>query len=135
MKEYLKDIHKFNNMYGLEVNDKPTNLGVDRFKKLQSIMQEELDEGNDILAKFGKCDDIEILTDIADWLCDIMVYCSTFGTSWGIPVDKVLKIIMQSNFSKLDYDNKVLVDERGKVLKGKNYWKPEPKIQELLEQE
>jgi hypothetical protein len=39
---------------------------------------------------------------------------------------------MQSNFSKLGEDGKPIYDERGKVMKGGNYWKPEPKISEIL---
>lgn len=38
---------------------------------------------------------------------------------------------MQSNFSKLGADGKPIYDERGKVQKGQNYWKPEPKIKAL----
>jgi predicted HAD superfamily Cof-like phosphohydrolase len=135
MKDYMSKIRRFNYMYGLEVNDKPINLGIERFKLLQDILQEEMDEGEDIAKKFGECEDMEILVDVADWLCDIMVYCSTFGTQWGIDVSKVLEIIMESNFSKLDDNNKPLHDTRGKVLKGRNYWKPEPKIKELFEKE
>jgi len=136
MNEYLEKIRKFNRMYELEVNEKPTNLGKERFEKLLAIMDEEFEEGYDILdsMKAGKSD-IDILTDLSDWLGDIVVYCSTFATSWGIPVDKVLSIIMESNFSKLDENGKVIKDERGKVLKGPNYWKPEPKIKELLEKQ
>jgi hypothetical protein len=39
---------------------------------------------------------------------------------------------MDSNFSKLGADGKPIYDERGKVMKGPFYWKPEPKIKELL---
>ncbi len=135
MKDYMQKIRKFNKMYELEVNDKPTNLGYDRFKKLQDILQEEMDEGVDIACRFGDADDIDIMVDMADWLCDIMVYCSTFATTWGIDVEQVMNIIMESNFSKLDRDGNVIKDERGKVLKGEDYWKPEPKIKELFEKQ
>jgi predicted HAD superfamily Cof-like phosphohydrolase len=49
-----------------------------------------------------------------------------------LPLDQVLAIIMQSNFSKLGADGLPIYDERGKVMKGPNYWKPEPKIQAML---
>ena len=42
---------------------------------------------------------------------------------------------MQSNFSKLGEDGQPVYDHRGKVMKGPGYWKPEPKIQELLSQD
>ena len=44
----------------------------------------------------------------------------------------LLAIIRQSNFSKLGADGKPIYDERGKVQKGPGYWKPEPKISEML---
>lgn len=50
----------------------------------------------------------------------------------GLDYWVVLDIIMQSNFSKLGEDGKPIYDERGKVMKGPNYWKPEPKIREYL---
>ncbi len=132
MKEYMEKIVKFNKMYELEVNEVPTNLGYIRFKNLQKILQEEINEGDEIAAKFGNTPDIDILVDISDWFCDLMVYCSTFATSWGIDVEKVMDIIMESNFSKLDGNGDVIKDERGKVMKGENYWKPEPEIKKLL---
>ena len=41
---------------------------------------------------------------------------------------------MESNFSKLGGDGKVIKDERGKILKGPNYWKPELRIKEMLKE-
>jgi predicted HAD superfamily Cof-like phosphohydrolase len=43
-----------------------------------------------------------------------------------------LGIIMASNMSKLGPDGKPIYDERGKVLKGPNYWKPEPMIKRMI---
>src|SRR6476620_5595229 len=49
-------------------------------------------------------------------------------------LDEVHEIddIMDSNESKLGADGNPIYDANGKFLKGPNYWKPEPKIQELL---
>jgi predicted HAD superfamily Cof-like phosphohydrolase len=69
---------------------------------------------------------------LADLLGDLIVYCASEARRWGIPLEPVLNTIMESNFSKLGADGQPLYDERGKVLKGPNYWKPEPKIEELL---
>lgn len=51
---------------------------------------------------------------------------------FGIPLDETLEIIMQSNFSKMGADGKPIYDERGKLQKGPNYWKPEPRIAAML---
>ncbi len=69
---------------------------------------------------------------LGDLLGDVQVYCASEMAKFGLPLDEVLAIIMQSNFSKLDADGKPIYDERGKVMKGPGYWKPEPKIQALL---
>jgi hypothetical protein len=42
---------------------------------------------------------------------------------------------MESNFSKLGADGQPIYDERGKVMKGPSYWKPEPRIRSLLDGE
>lgn len=132
MKEYIERIRKFNKMYELPINKKPTLCEFKRFLDLFDILKEEVKEGYDIEDMFGKENDIDILVAMADWYCDIMVYCSTMMTELGIPIESVMNIIMDSNFSKLDKDGNVIKDERGKVLKGEYYWKPEPKIKELL---
>jgi predicted HAD superfamily Cof-like phosphohydrolase len=69
---------------------------------------------------------------LADLLGDIQVYAASEMAKFGLPLDQVLAIIMQSNFSKLGADGKPIYDERGKVQKGPDYWKPEPKIKEML---
>lgn len=87
-----------------------------------------LEEGNDICYE----SDIAFLTDLADLLGDLMVYCASEMVRYGIPINETLRIIMDSNFSKLDENGNPLYDATGKVMKGPNYWKPEPKIMAML---
>jgi predicted HAD superfamily Cof-like phosphohydrolase len=61
-----------------------------------------------------------------------MVYCRSEALKYGLPLEDVLNVIMDSNASKLGADGKPIYDENGKFLKGPNYWKPEPKIKTLL---
>jgi predicted HAD superfamily Cof-like phosphohydrolase len=138
MSAFAEDIKKFNGIYKLPVNEKPTlDVGVpvaERLRAFKNILAEELDEIDDIIvAAEGKTPDIEVLTMLADLLGDIQVYCASEMAKFGLPLDQVLAIIMQSNFSKLGADGKPIYDERGKVQKGPNYWKPEPTIQKLLQ--
>jgi hypothetical protein len=53
-------------------------------------------------------------------------------TTFQLPISSVLDIIMESNFSKLGADGQPIYDADFKVQKGPNYWKPEPKIKQLL---
>lgn len=99
------------------------------------ILQNELDEHIDILDKLHADEyqsDIAFLTDLADLLGDLIVYCASEMVRFGIPVNETLRIIMDSNFSKLDENGNPIYDATGKVMKGPNYWKPEPKIMAML---
>ena len=137
MSSFSEDIKKFNGMYKLPVNAKPTlDVGVPLIERLQafkSILSEELNEIDEIVdAAQTQAQPLEILTMLADLLGDIQVYCASEMAKFGLPLDQVLGIIMQSNLSKLGADGQPIYDERGKVQKGPNYWKPEPAILTLL---
>jgi predicted HAD superfamily Cof-like phosphohydrolase len=137
MSEFAQDIKKFNGIYKLPVNAIPSlDVGVpasDRMAAFKDILMEEVHEIDEIIAAQNAGEDpLEVLTMLADLLGDIQVYCASEMAKFGLPLDQVLSIIMQSNFSKLGANGMPIYDERGKVMKGPGYWKPEPKIQELL---
>ena len=130
-------IAKFNEMYKLPLADSPTTVLqgdlIERLKNFKNIMLEEIDEVDDIIYKVEAGEaEIDVLTDLADWLGDIQVYCASEMARMGLPLDETLSIIMQSNFSKLDENGQPLYDSRGKVMKSKLYWKPEPMLKQML---
>ena len=133
-KTYWKDVKQFNDMYGRGNLGKPRIVTAEELRNFKKILEEELSEVDSIinLAESDDVGSIAIATEMADWLGDIIVYCSTKASQIGIDLRPVLEVIMQSNFSKLGKDGEPIIDERGKVMKGPNYWKPEPKIRELL---
>lgn len=135
--KFFDDIKKFNDIYKLPNHDKPNVLGAERLINFKDILSEEVDEADEIIEKLqavsSEQDKLEAMTDLSDWLGDIVVYCASEARRWGIPLEKVLQVIMESNFSKLDNDGMPIYDERGKVMKGPGYWKPEPKIKEILD--
>lgn len=137
MSEFSEDIKKFNGIYQLPVNPMPSlAVGVpaeERMLAFKDILLEEVQEIDEIIdaQKAGE-DPLEVLTMLADLLGDIQVYCASEMAKFGLPLDQVLGIIMQSNFSKLGADGLPIYDERGKVMKGPHYWKPEPKIHAML---
>lgn len=138
----------FNRMYGMPAPRWPTlnELGVapmTRIADFQHVLSKELSEGNAIhdavkgvwMSPEGRQEwDLDILTDLADWLGDMIVYCASEATKYGIPIAEVLGIIMESNASKLQADGTAKFDEYGHLEKGPNYWKPEPRIRALLAQ-
>lgn len=138
---FAGDIQAFNKMYKLPIPTVPTLLAVgDPFQRLvdfKKILDEELEEVETILVRLANEtktpeSELNILTEIADLFGDIQVYCASEMAKFGLPNDEVLSIIMESNFSKLGADGQPIYDERGKVQKGPNYWKPEPRISEFL---
>ena len=135
--EFDEAIIHFNEMYKLPIANTPTLSQQpnpkERLKAFLDIIREEVDEGEEILAKMEAGEaEIDVLVDLADWLGDIQVFCASEMLRYGLPLYLVLNVIMQSNFSKLGADGKPIYDARGKVQKGPGYWKPEPKIKTLL---
>jgi len=105
----------------------------DFFAAYESILADELTEHKSIIQAIDdEKNPVDILVELADLLGDIQVYCASEMARFGIPNEEVLKIIMESNESKLGADGKPIYNEQGKFMKGPNYWKPEPRIRELL---
>lgn len=81
----------------------------------------------------SKGDDAGVLHHLGQSFAQSATHAST--TAWmlfGLPINGILNIIMESNFSKLGADGLPIYDADNKVQKGPNYWKPEPKLKELL---
>lgn len=150
-RSFYELIKEFNEMYGLPKNDKPSLPSLKRLENFKNVLQEEvsevegiIDRYKELIGEIGSEDKIfpdgdvehekkiEILTEISDWLGDMMVYITSEATKYGLDMEEILRIIMESNFSKLGEDGKPIYDERGKVMKGPNYWKPEERIREYL---
>jgi predicted HAD superfamily Cof-like phosphohydrolase len=87
-------------------------------------------EGQDVLVRSngGAFDVVEA----ADALADIRYLTDGANLVFGFPGDAVLRIVHDSNMSKLGEDGKPVRRDDGKILKGPNYWKPQEKIAKLL---
>ena len=136
VEDFFNRVRAFNAQYRIPAPVKPELHGgvPERIVQFQNMLYDELREGGDIkeLVEDG-APSIEVLTAMADWLGDIMVYAASEATRYGIPLPEVLDIIMDSNASKLMADGTAKFKD-GKLQKGPNYWKPEPKIRALLEE-
>ena len=136
-KSFAQRIAAMNAMYKLPANDRPSlpaNVA-DRLVKFKATLLDEVHEIDEIVrlsASGGGAIDVAVA--IADLLGDIMVYCRSEALKYGLPLEAVLDIIMDSNESKLGADGNPIYDANGKFLKGPNYWQPEPKIKALLEE-
>ena len=148
---FPRQIEKMNEMYRLPAHGLPV-LPKDPVKQLanfKDILAEEVNEIDDIIEMLNNFPDLRnspeetdeqwqkrknlaVMTAIADLLGDVIVFCRSEALKFGIPLEDILNIIMESNFSKLGADGKPIYDERNKVQKGPAYYKPEPKISALL---
>ncbi|MES2490475.1 MAG: pyrophosphatase [Pseudomonadota bacterium] len=123
-------------MYRLPQNAVPTIPAdvADRLKKFKATLSDEVSEIDEIVASAeAGASQLDIAVAIADLLGDVIVYCRSEALKYGLPLEDVLGLIMDSNESKLGADGNPIYDANGKFLKGPNYWKPEPKIRELLQ--
>jgi len=137
LSELPSRIRAMNKMYELPVEESPNieEYTASRVSDFLKILAEEIKEGEEVRDQMGydpTMSDLDHLVNLSDWFADMIVYIYSEATRCGIPLAEVLHIVMDSNESKLGEDGKPIKDERGKFLKGPNYWKPEPKIRELL---
>lgn len=135
-KSFEQRIAAMNAMYKLPASDRPSlpaNI-VDRLVKFKATLLDEVHEIDEIvkLAQ-NRSSPADLAASLADVLGDITVYCRSEALKYGLPLEAVLDIIMDSNESKLGADGNPIYDANGKFLKGPNYWKPEPRIKALLE--
>ena len=82
-----------------------------------SLIEEELIELKEAIENKN-------LTEVADALTDILYVTYGAGHAFGINLDECFDEVQKSNMSKLDVDGKPIFNEKGKVMKGPNYFKP-----------
>ena len=107
----------FMKTFGQEVKTKPS-FSTDKINRLRlDLIREELDELTQAM-------DNKDLLEVADALTDILYVTYGAGHAFGINLDKCFQEVQSSNMSKLGEDGKPIYDDKGKVMKGPNYFKP-----------
>lgn len=129
MKKQIAHVEKFHDTFGIKNEKEPIGaIDRDMFMLRYKLMREENEE---YLEAAEKGD----LVEIADALGDMMYILSGTILSHGLQhvIEDVFEEIQRSNMSKLDANGKPIYREDGKVLKGKNYFKPD--IAKVLKKE
>ena len=108
----------FMKTFGQEVKTKPS-FSTEKINKLRiDLIKEELEELTEAMNKRD-------LLEVADALTDILYVTYGAGHAFGIDLDKCFDEVQNSNMSKLDNNGKPIYNEKGKVMKGPNYFKPD----------
>ena len=82
------------------------------------MIREELEELREAI-------DNNDIKEVADALTDILYVTYGAGHAFGINLDKCFEEVQSSNMSKLGKDGKPIYNEKGKVMKGPNYFEPD----------
>ena len=111
-------VKKFMETFGQEIrekagfpNEKITSLRYD-------LIKEELDELKEAMEN-------KDIKEVADALTDILYVTYGAGHAFGVDLDKCFEEVQNSNMSKLDLDGEPIYNDKGKVMKGPNYFKPD----------
>ena len=114
----FESVKKFMETFGQEIkekacfpNDKITSLRYD-------LIEEELNELKEAIDK-------KDIKEVADALTDILYVTYGAGHAFGIDLDKCFEEVQNSNMSKLGSNGKPIYNDKGKVMKGPNYFKPD----------
>ena len=104
--------------FGQEIREKATFPNEKITSLRYELIKEELTELKEAIEKRD-------LKEVADALTDILYVTYGAGHAFGINLDKCFEEVQNSNMSKLGQDGKPIYNEKGKVLKGPNYFKPD----------
>ena len=114
----FESVKKFMETFGQEIREKASFPNEKIVSLRCDLIKEELDE----LQEAIKNKDIK---EVADALTDILYVTYGAGHAFGINLDKCFAEVQSSNMSKLGIDGKPIYNEKGKVMKGPNYFKPD----------
>ena len=114
----FEKVKQFMQTFGQEVKTK-ASFSDEKTNQLRlDLITEELEELKNAMES-------KDLLEVADALTDILYVTYGAGHAFGINLDKCFEEVQNSNMSKLGLDGKPIYDEKGKVMKGPKYFKPD----------
>ena len=117
MSNFFK-VKKFMQKFKQEVKSKPSFPDDNIIKLRINLIKEELLELEEALNEKN-------IEETADALTDILYVTYGAGHAFGIDLDKCFDEVQKSNMSKLDKFGNPIYNDKGKVMKGPNYFKPD----------
>ena len=114
----FESVKKFMETFGQEIKEK-ASFPDDKITSLRyDLIKEELGELKEAM-------DNKDIKEVADALTDILYVTYGAGHAFGIDLDKCFEEVQNSNMSKLGSNGKPIYNDKGKVMKGPNYFKPD----------
>ena len=114
----FESVKKFMETFGQEIKEK-ASFPNDKIISLRyELIKEELEEFKDAINK-------KDIKEVADALTDILYVTYGAGHAFGINLDKCFEEVQNSNMSKLGLNGKPIYNDKGKVMKGPSYFKPD----------
>ena len=114
----FESVKKFMETFGQEIKEKAQFPNEKITSLRHDLIKEELDELKEAM-------DNNDIKEVADALTDILYVTYGAGHAFGINLDKCFEEVQNSNMSKLGSDGKPIYNDKGKVMKGPNYFKPD----------
>ena len=114
----FKSVKKFMEMFGQEIKERACFPNEKIVSLRYDLIKEELEELKEAMDKRD-------LKETADALTDILYVTYGAGHAFGINLDKCFDEVQNSNMSKLGSDGKPIYNDKGKVMKGPSYFKPD----------
>ncbi len=113
----FESVKMFMKTFGQEIKEK-AEFPKEHITSLRyDLIKEELEELKEAMNN-------KDIKEVADALTDILYVTYGAGHAFGINLDKCFEEVQNSNMSKLGLDGKPIYNEKGKVMKGPNYFKP-----------
>ena len=113
----FESVKKFMETFGQEIKEKASFPDGKITSLRYELIREELGELKEAMDK-------KDIKEVADALTDILYVTYGAGHAFGIDLDKCFEEVQNSNMSKLGSDGKPIYNDKGKVMKGPNYFKP-----------
>ena len=114
----FKRVKKFMKTFGQEIKEKACFPNEKITSLRYELIKEELEELREAI-------DSKDIKEVADALTDILYVTYGAGHAFGINLDECFEEVQNSNMSKLGSDGKPIYNEKGKVMKGPGYFKPD----------
>ncbi len=114
----FESVKKFMETFGQEVKKKAEFPNEQIISLRYDLIKEELLELEEAIKK-------KDMKEVADALTDILYVTYGAGHAFGINLDKCFEEVQNSNMSKLGQDGKPIYNDKGKVMKGPNYFEPD----------